>query len=213
MLAQRRRPADGEPQVFGGCRQSLVRDHQALVQSGDGKQNRGARIGDRAEQAGWGEMGKQMQTGACDERRMEPAQAVLVEERQGVHENVVVGPAPRGHRSPDRSQQVAVREWYTLRAPGGTGGESKDRNRARLHAVHDDVGFMGEQLRHGGHQNQAVPPRNLSQGARNVAPRHGEPGAGCADQLIELGGGVRRVGEHGHAACPQRSQVARRPVQ
>ena len=109
---ERRRPADAQPEPV-----ALSRALEPLVHRRHREQH--SRLFRRAQQLLGVEPRQQVQRRTRDQSGVKPAQPVLVEQRQRVHQDVVALPPPRRHRCADRGQQVAVGERDALRLARG----------------------------------------------------------------------------------------------
>ena len=140
---------------------------------------------------------------------MQPAQAVLVKQRQRVHEHVIGMPSPGRHRRADRDRHLAVGQRHPLGPAGRARGVGEQRRVVRPgHDPGARPGWFGQfpdverQQRRGSAGFQpGQPPRGLRIG-------EGQHRSGVGHQVPELGGGVRGVGQHDHGPGPQRAEVA-----
>ena len=116
-----------------------------------------------------------------------------MEQGQRVHEDVVVGPAPRGHRGAGRGEQVGVGDGHALRGAGGARREGEDGDVAgpRLVADRHGIGLVS-----GLHEEVAQ--------RRFVED---EPGAGEPGDAVPRGHGLGGVERHDRRAQPQDGEV------
>ena len=204
MGRERGRAADREP---GPSQQPTVARptvHQRLVHGGDGEQHAGAVLAHRVGQVGGGEPGTNVGRAAGGQNRVHAGEPVLVEQRQGVGQHVVLAPAPGRHGHADRDEQLAVGQRHGLGTAGRARGVGEQRGVTG--AGHD----RGASRRPGGdlagiHGQRRV--RQPGEQPRGAAVRERDRRAGVGDQVREFARGVAGVGEHDDRTRTERAQV------
>ncbi len=160
-----------------------------------------------------------MRGGPGHQRGVHPAQAVLMEQRQRVHQHIPGGPPPSRQRGPDGHRQLPVGERNAFGPSGGTGRVREQRRVPRPHhpllpnasarpaTVRRYPGHRGDRQRRRTATGQAGQP------GRRARVGQREHRTGVGHQVTEFGGGVPRVGQHDDRARLQRAQVAAQEAQ
>ena len=182
----------------------------ALIHGGHSEQHRPARVifsSELGDDRG-GRERHERGAGAAEECSVQAhAQAVHVEHRQRVDQDVVRRPPPYLHRAAALREESAVVDDRALRAAGGA------------RCVHDRGGTLGRELRHGRGRafgqvlegNDALADLLDHRCSLRVSDDHGR--LGVVDDVRGLGRVVVRVHRHKHRARALQPEIGDHPVE